>query len=333
MPSFIQRQELISVIIPVFNASKFVDKAIDSILKQSYKKIELILIDDGSEDNSLKIMNSYKKIYKDIKIISQKNYGAGIARNQGIDVAKGKYIMFLDADDFFEKGCCANALKQIQKHNADFVSFGAYFLDKKNRMSSSFGFENKHLQGLDIIKSYFTGSDIKNVIWNKIYKKSFLNQFNIRFNKARVNEDSFFVMSACLNAKRVSFCSGYFYTHTRLNMQSFTNRVTSDHFVHSLRVLKAEKALLSKKNLLPLLQYHFNIHAAKFLTYIIFMGGCSNMKYDDYLNGAGLILNSKYWKEISNLNLFSMPLLLNLRLIISRYPKFIWLSGRVFSIN
>jgi glycosyltransferase involved in cell wall biosynthesis len=333
MPSFIQRQELISVIIPVFNASKFIHKAVDSILNQSYKKLELILIDDGSEDNSLKIINWYKKKYKHIKIVSQKNYGAGIARNQGIDIAKGKYIMFLDADDFFEKGCCANALKQIQKHNADFVSFGAYFLDKKNRVSSSFGFTNKYLQGSDIIKSYLTGSDIKNVVWNKIYKKSFLNQFNIRFNKARVNEDSFFVMSACINAKKVVFCSGYFYTHTRFNFQSFTNRVTSDHFVHSLMVLKAEKTLLSKKDLLPLLKYHFNIHAAKFLTYIIFMGGCSNMKYDDFLNGAGLILNSKYWKEISNLNLFSMPLLLNLRLIISRYPKILWLFGRVYSIN
>ena len=147
MSSFIRRQELISVIIPVHNASKFINKAINSILKQSYKKIELILIDDGSEDNSLKIINEYKKKYKNIRVISQKNYGAGLARNTGIECAKGAYVMFLDADDFYNKDCCACALEAIQESNADFLSFGANFFNKKNKVFSSFEFENKLLNG------------------------------------------------------------------------------------------------------------------------------------------------------------------------------------------
>jgi glycosyltransferase involved in cell wall biosynthesis len=330
MSSFIRRQELISVIIPVHNASKFINKAINSILKQSYKKIELILIDDGSEDNSLKIINEYKKKYKNIRVISQKNYGAGLARNKGIECAKGAYVMFLDADDFYNKDCCACALEAIQESNADFLSFGANFFNKKNKVFSSFEFENKNLEGTRIIKSYLLGGEIKNVVWNKIYKKVFLEKFGIRFNSLTVNEDSFFIMSACLSAKKISFCSGRFYNHTRMNINSSTNKITYNHFVQTVKLLDAEKLLLTDKDYYTLLRNYFNIHAIRILTYILFAGALSQLKFSDFRNGADVIIKSDHWNEFFKRKVKLLPLHLSLRLRLCKFPALLWLSGRLF---
>ena len=103
----------VSVIIPVYNAAEFLKDGLNSLLKQTLREIEIICVDDGSTDGSLVILKEFEKADARIRVIHQENQGAGAARNNGMDVARGKYLAFLDADDFFEK----NMLKAASRKN------------------------------------------------------------------------------------------------------------------------------------------------------------------------------------------------------------------------
>ena len=319
----------ISIIIPIYNASIFIHKSIKSVMNQSYKNIELILVNDGSTDNSWTVLKKYKNKYKNIKIVTQKNYGAGVARNTGIDIATSEYIMFLDADDFLDKETCLSVIQSIKKTKNDFLSFGANFYNKRNTIKSTFEFKNSELRAPNILSTYLLGGDIKSVVWNKIYRKSFIDKFNIRFNKSRINEDSFFVMSACLYAKSISFSPGRFYNHTRLNAKSFSNAVTPDHFIQSVQVLNSEKGLLIETGNFLKYKKQFNIHAVKFLTYIIFMGAFSNLRFRIFLNGFNTIKQSSIWQESIDSKMVDFPISLKLRVILSSFSKILWLFGRL----
>ena len=104
----------VSVIIPVYNAAEFLKDGLNSLLKQTLREIEIICVDDGSTDGSLVILKEFEKADARIRVIHQENQGAGAARNNGMDVARGKYLAFLDADDFFEKN--TERKKQRQKY-------------------------------------------------------------------------------------------------------------------------------------------------------------------------------------------------------------------------
>ena len=121
----------VSVIIPVYNAEKYLPECMESILSQTYKNIEIICVDDGSTDSSAKIIKFYQKIDKRINLIQQTNQYAGAARNHGFDVSGGDYIMFLDADDYFEHNLIEKMVSAIYEKNADIVICQSLGLDEK----------------------------------------------------------------------------------------------------------------------------------------------------------------------------------------------------------
>lgn len=106
--------EKVSIIVPIYNAEKFIKKCIESILNQSYKNLELILVNDGSKDNSSKIINQYKN-NKRVNIFTQKNHGAAYTRNFGLKQATGKYVTFIDSDDFIDKDYIEKYVKSFKK--------------------------------------------------------------------------------------------------------------------------------------------------------------------------------------------------------------------------
>ena len=113
--------QLLSVIVPVYNVEKFINDCIDSILGQSYKNIELILVDDGSKDRSKEICDQYSKRYGNIKVIHKKNAGVSCARNLGLEKSKGKYISFVDPDDIIEKNFLEDMLQTLCENRVDVV--------------------------------------------------------------------------------------------------------------------------------------------------------------------------------------------------------------------
>ena len=125
-------KDLISVIIPVYNVEKYLKKCLDSVINQTYKNLEIILVDDGSSDKSGLICDEYTKLDKRIKVVHKKNEGLSSARNTGLDIAKGKYISFIDSDDFVSIYMYEIMYKEIIKNNRDIViARHIYFKNKE----------------------------------------------------------------------------------------------------------------------------------------------------------------------------------------------------------
>ncbi|MBR5227939.1 MAG: glycosyltransferase family 2 protein [Clostridia bacterium] len=186
----------VSIVVPIYNASKYLNKCIDSILKQSYKNIEILLIDDGSVDNSLEIITLYSQIDKRIKVIHQKNAGLSATRNKGIEIACGDYIAFIDADDYIEYNYVEVMLKQIINNNADICECGMFIHNKDNTIITKFENLkiNRESNRLDLINAY--ANDVISIAtWDKLYKLSAIK--NLKFRTDCFKEDSDFTLQLC----------------------------------------------------------------------------------------------------------------------------------------
>ena len=133
-------ESLLSVIVPIYNAEFYLHKCIDSILAQTFREFELILVNDGSTDSSGKICDQYEKRDKRVRVCHTKNRGAVVARKTGIDRAKGRYIGFVDADDYIEPKMFESMLRGIEKSGADFIHTG-YIEDCSNQCNYVYEFE------------------------------------------------------------------------------------------------------------------------------------------------------------------------------------------------
>ena len=125
-------EELISIIVPVYKVEKYLDKCINSIVSQTYKNLEVILVDDGSPDSCGKMCDEWTKKDTRIKVIHKENGGLSDARNFGLDCAKGKYIQFVDSDDYIEKDMIEFLYKNLKENNADISICSNYMVDEEN---------------------------------------------------------------------------------------------------------------------------------------------------------------------------------------------------------
>ena len=176
----------VSVIVPVFNASKHLSKTLDSIANQTLKELEIICIDDGSTDNSPEILKNYADKDKRLIVISQKNQGVSAARNAGLSIAKGKYIQFVDSDDILKGEAIQKLYEKAQETNADITLFC------HNRMTGNIIKYNN----LKELRKYNTNrSNLMNLlpfsyyVWDKLIKFSFLKENNIEFLKDAVSSE------------------------------------------------------------------------------------------------------------------------------------------------
>ena len=170
---------LCSVIVPIYNVEKYVKCCVTSLLEQDYEQIEIILVDDGSTDNSGKILDELiKKENNNVVLIHKDNGGVSSARNTGLKRAKGKYIMFVDGDDFVEKNYVSSFVNLLEKTNAELgVSYNRLQDHQSpsrkkiyyDTISSNSALEDMYLEKLDV------------AVWNKIYRKDFLDNYNISF--------------------------------------------------------------------------------------------------------------------------------------------------------
>lgn len=202
----------ISIIVPVYNAEKYLKKCLDSLVNQTKKELEFILINDGSADKSEEIIKTYKD--KRIKYFKNKNQGIGKTRNFGIEKATGKYIMFLDSDDYFSNDACEILYKTAEKEKADLIVFDYYRVEKEN---------------LNEVKiESFNATNIKddpNLLLkinlgpcNKIYKSDLIKNNDIKFEENLKYEDTLFVVKAIYKAKKIiklNKCLHYYIIHEK----------------------------------------------------------------------------------------------------------------------
>lgn len=192
----------VSVIIPVYNVEKYIHQCIDSVINQTLKNIEIICINDGSEDASFSILQEYAQKDSRIILLNQKNLGVSVARNKGIKIARGKYIMFVDSDDWIESNAIELAYKLILEKNVDILAFGYNIYENGNVRS---GFTDNFLTRSEN-KTNFSNNDLMNIIhliWDKIYRRDFILDKKISFpEQIKLAEDGSFNLQ-CLIEKAV----------------------------------------------------------------------------------------------------------------------------------
>lgn len=185
----------LSVIVPVYNVEKYLSRCIDSILNQTYKKIEIILIDDGSTDNSSEICDIYAQRYDNVVVVHKANGGVSSARNMGLDTAKGDYITFIDADDYISENLYQDIIEKINELNADIAVCSVYRNDVDGILLTQNYAEVTDNMMLKIMSGFGEW------IWNKIYKKELIG--NLRFDtELTFGEDVFWLSQYCLKCKK-----------------------------------------------------------------------------------------------------------------------------------
>lgn len=240
-------QDLVSIIVPVYNTEDYLDKCMNSILNQTYKNIEVIIIDDGSTDNSYRRLQEFQTKDKRIILLQQKNFGQGVARNKGIEISKGKYICFVDSDDRITENMVEEMVQEIEKTNSDFSSFLIAFEDSKSQKIYKKKFKNTILEGKKIFQSALKIMDIFPIPVNKIYRKDFLLKNNIFFPTVRKNEDMLFIHKLAFFSKKCSFINKVFY-YAWMREGSTSRKVTKENIEITLDLLKEEKEFLIEKN-------------------------------------------------------------------------------------
>lgn len=202
-------KELISVIVPIFNVEKYLKKCIDSIINQTYKNLEIILVDDGSTDNSPNICDEYIKKDSRVKVVHKENGGLSSARNVGLDLAKGELIAFVDSDDYIELEMYEKLKSNMDKYDSDiaicqFKKISKYFLKKVIGVNDEMIYEGKDI--------FLHMGEIKAIAWNKLYRKQLFK--NIKYPEGRLFEDMFVLCDILNNAKRVSVLNEPLYNYT-----------------------------------------------------------------------------------------------------------------------
>lgn len=188
----------VSVIIPVYNVEKYIEKCLDSLVNQTLKEIEIIVVNDGSPDNSQEIIDKFQKKYpKKIKSFIKENGGQGSARNFGLKHATGEYIGYVDSDDYVEKTMFEKLYKTAKSKKADIAVCGTY-IDK----NPGIDVELERMLVKDLKENAFFG---KMAVWNKIYKKELLIENNMEFRSKLWYEDFDFSFKAIAFAKKVAY--------------------------------------------------------------------------------------------------------------------------------
>lgn len=228
------RKLLISIVIPVYNVEKYLRECVDKVLAQTYKRLEIILVDDGSQDSSPQICDSYAKSYSNVFVIHQRNGGLSYARNQGLRHASGDYIVFLDSDDYWDDDYAIEALiKEIQS-TEDIVLFG---YKKKNDESGKIFVtrpcinENEFLamHNIDERLNYLVKIGmLDSCAWNKLVRKGFLEEHNILFREGVTSEDIEWTAKLLMHCESISCSKETFYIY-RQRKKSITSSMSIEN--------------------------------------------------------------------------------------------------------
>ena len=212
---------MFSIIVPVYNVEKYLDKCLASISEQTFKEFECIVVDDGSPDNSNDIIDRYVNKDQRFKVIHQKNMGISAARNAGLAIAQGDYIAFVDSDDYISNEYLEKFALKIANNDADIVICG--FIDVFKDSQKTVCFE---APSTEVIKQNILADIWPSYPWNKCYKKYLFE--NIRFPVGKIFEDLLTIPEVCLNAHKIVCIPEKLYYYNRQNLNSITSNLSTE---------------------------------------------------------------------------------------------------------
>lgn len=221
---------LISIIVPVFNVEKYLERCLDSLISQSYRNIEIVLIDDGSTDESGKICDRYAKEHSNLIVIHQENQGLSMARNAGLDIAKGDYIGFVDSDDYVEPKMFEELYNNLLGNNADISVCSFYEDDEDETNIMRVELKNEDITNFDAMKNIASQNNGHAfvVMWNKLFKKTLFD--TIRFPIGKIHEDQFIIHKLYFVSNKISTFSSCLYHHINRSTNISTSSTAFKHF-------------------------------------------------------------------------------------------------------
>lgn len=252
----------VSIIIPVYNTEKYLKRCVESCINQTLSDIEIILIDDCSKDNSRNIIKDYANRYPDKVryIFQEENHRQGAARNRGMEIAQGEYLVFVDSDDWIEPDMCELLYKKAKESNADMVGSN-YFLSWDNKDEIKKVEITEEMCGnMDIHKKYIY---IKNygMFWTRMYKRTLIQKSKLEFPEDIFYEDAFFNFYSVLYSEKIEHIDKEFYHYYQENQSTVRNRNNVRQYE---RIKLAEEILKYGKNHKELEEYRGTI-AYKYL--------------------------------------------------------------------
>ena len=235
----------VSVIIPVYNAEKYITQCIESLLSQTLQECEFIFVNDGSKDTSRQIIERYQKLDNRIKLVNQENQGVSIARNTGLHVATGEYIGFVDADDYIEKDMYEILYYSAKRGNCDVVISNFKGEIEGRKVITKYSFPVDIVLKKDYIEQellpYFLKVDNLNTAVNKIYRNHLIKERDVKFpEKVALGEDGMFNIEFFSNATNMKYIdyTGYYYREVA---GSATRNITEkDYFKRAVEVYTME---------------------------------------------------------------------------------------------
>lgn len=238
----------VSIIMPIYNVERYLEKAIKSVLNQTHKNIELILVNDGSPDNSIQICQYYEGKNDRVYLINQENKGVGYARNAGLARATGTYIYFIDSDDYIDANLIEDNVKVAKETAADLVVFG--FIEE---LTSQDGKTTKRIktpkQTFSKSKEHFRNhfnayySFTPYALWNKLYKHQYLIENNIQFSDQTIGEDALFNLQVYSQIEKVVVNSNTYY-HYVFRPNSAVNHYMENRFQQEYKIAKSFEQLM-----------------------------------------------------------------------------------------
>lgn len=236
----------VSIIVPIYQAEKYLGECLDSIIKQTYKNIEIILIEDGCSDKSGAICDEYAELDKRIIVCHNKNHGVSYSRNYGIKKAKGKYILFIDSDDSIDKYYVENFIDAITSYDCDIVVCGYEKIDiiNNNKEKCLINKYDEIFSGL-LKDDYYLVEPFLLTPWGKLYKTETIKENNIFFPEdCNIAEDQIFNYQYLRLVKRYLFINKPIYKYFYRNISSLTNNREIKNFFSEIKNLKIKKIFL-----------------------------------------------------------------------------------------
>lgn len=318
---------LISVIVPVYNVENYLNRCIDSLIQQTYHNLEIILVIDGSPDNSIKIAHDYAILDKRVIILEQENQGLSGARNSGVSLSKGEFIMFVDSDDWVDLRTCEYAMNSVNKDDCDLVfwSGAKTFGNKPNQ--NFWVYDKNYLftdANLDWLKRRVVGlvkkelynpikTDNFNSAWGKLYKVAYIKNNNIKFIDTKIigSEDVLFNIEYFQYANKISYLHNALYFYWQENDNSLTKNHGSTLFPRFLNMFKAINDLLVAYQLPA--EYHHALENRKAVSIInnllsITSARNAQSKLDKIRDINSILTNSEIAKALESLELQYMPI-------------------------
>lgn len=257
----------ISIIVPVYNVENYVHRCIDSILNQTFSDFELILINDGSVDNSGKICDDYANKDNRITVMHQENTGQATARNRALDIIKGEYIFFVDSDDWIHPKTLETLLSLSVNTDSDIAACG---FQKVDCFIDYFDLKDEKVEEYSSMNFYYYRSNLVNVPWCKLYRKCLFD--NMRFPDGKIHEDVFLIYKIIYRAEKIAYIEYPFYYYfqntdsTMLKKYSLKRLSEVEAGEEQVEFFKKRENDINYPQSLKRLMYYYSTHADQLKT-------------------------------------------------------------------